>query len=247
MIQVNGDWYTNFDRSSKVFEIKIKTLHFQSLEMDEDYEMINTNVLSTKSLAAKQMNNNDTTLLNHNTLNAAFKCNKNPTLLPAINPQSNATNNANSFILSASNGSMTNFNTINSTSINGNEALQTRLTFTSPKLVNARAAIGNPIAVDCFETDTTDGSIKEEPLSPDSSCPPSPNASTSSTASILDGASHIIVTQPTQQTAATSQFGTINVNLANVATYTNADLVFEHNKVRKCFCFRAQWAWTRLY
>lgn len=199
--------------------------------MDEDYEMINTNVLSTKMPASKQINNNDTTLLNHNTLNTPLKCNKNPTLMQA-NSQQSSNNNANNFILTTNNGiNMANLNTINNT-INGNDALQTRLTFTSPKVLNNRTAIENTIAVECYETDTVDGSIvKEEPLSPDSSCPPSPNTTTSSTASIIDGASHIIVTQPTQQTNATSQFSTINVNLANVATYTNADLVFEHNKV----------------
>lgn len=135
-----------------------------------------------------------------------------------------ATNNINSSN-SITNGNIT-------THINSNEALHTRLTFTSPKLVNSRGAA---MAIDCYESDTVDSSmIKEEPLSPDSSCPPSPIASTASTstANILDGTSHIIVTQPANQTAnANSQFGTINVNLANVATYTNTDLVFEHNKV----------------
>lgn len=197
------------------------------LEMDEDYEIsINSNVLSIKPPTAKHINNNDATLLNHNTMNAPPKCNKNATILPT---SSNQSNNAN-FMLPISNCSVAN---INNNNVNSNDTLHTRLTFTSPKLVNTRAALGNNIAIDCFETDTVDNSmIKEEPLSPDSSCPPSPNASaSSSTASILDGASHIIVTQPTQQTNATSQFGTINVNLANVATYTNTDLVFEHNKV----------------
>ncbi|XP_055319066.1 cyclic AMP response element-binding protein A isoform X2 [Sitodiplosis mosellana] len=195
-------------------------------EMDEDYEMINTNVLSTKLSATKQINNNDTNLLNHNTLNTSLKCIKNSMLLPA---NSQSTNN-NNFIVTTSASTMADFNSINTiNSLNTNDLLQTRLAFTSPKLENNRTAIENTIAVECYETDTVDGSIKEEPLSPDSSCPPSPIASTSSTGSILDGSSHIIVTQPTQQTNAQSQFGTINVNLANVATYTNTDLVFEHN------------------
>lgn len=195
---------------------------------DDDFEIsINSNVLSIKSPTAKHINNNDLSLLNHNTLNASAKCNKNSMIIPVSSQQNH---NAN-FIVSTSNNSLMN-DMIANTQINGNDALHTRLTFTSPKLVNTRAAIDNHISVDCFETDTVDESmVKEEPMSPDSSCPPSPNASTSSSASILDGASHIIVTQPTQQTNATSQFGTINVNLANVATYTNADLVFEHNKV----------------
>lgn len=200
--------------------------------MDEDYEMINTNMISTKPPALKPINNNnDTTLVNHNTLNTPQKCNKNSMLLPA---NSQSTNNNGNFILTTTAGNVTNLNTINTINtgcINANDTLQTRLTFTTPKHMNNRTAIENTIAVECYETDTVDGSIKEEPLSPDSSCPPSPIASTSSTASILDGASHIIVTQPTQQTNANTQFGTINVNLANVATYTNSDLVFEHNTV----------------
>lgn len=197
--------------------------------MDDDYDIsINSNVLSIKSPTTKHINNNDLSLLNHNMLNAPAKCNKNSMILPASNQLNNnsnfivSTNNTNNFV----NGLHTN------AQMNCIDSLHSRLTFTSSKLVNTRAAIGNPIAVDCYETDTVDESmVKEEPMSPDSSCPPSPNASTSSTGSILDGASHIIVTQPTQQTNATSQFGTINVNLANVATYTNTDLVFEHNKV----------------
>lgn len=201
--------------------------------MDEDYEIsINSNVLSIKSPTVKHINNNDATLLNHNTLNAPAKCNKNtvsmmPTTSTSQSHNANfllATNNINSSN-SITNGNIT-------THINSNEALHTRLTFTSPKLVNSRGAA---MAIDCYESDTVDSSmIKEEPLSPDSSCPPSPIASTASTstANILDGTSHIIVTQPANQTAnANSQFGTINVNLANVATYTNTDLVFEHNKV----------------
>lgn len=197
------------------------------LEMDEDYEIsINSNVLSIKSPTVKHINNNDATLLNHNTLNnAPAKCNKtNGMMLPTTSTSQNATAN---FMLATSNTNITN--------MNSNEALHTRLTFTSPKLVNSRAAaMANNIAIDCFESDTVDSSIiKEEPLSPDSSCPPSPTASAStSTANILDGHSHIItVAQPTQSANGSSQFGTINVNLANVATYTNTDLVFEHNKV----------------
>lgn len=189
--------------------------------MDDDFEIsINSNVLSIKSPTAKQhINNNDVTLLNNNTLNNAAKCNKNETIMPMSSQQANNPN----YLMSTSNSNMN-----ADTTVNGNDALQNRLAFTSQKMMNSRVGVGNTIAVDCFENDTADGSIKEEPLSPDSSCPPSPNASTSS--SILDGANQIIVTQSAQQNNAASQFGTINVNLGNVA-YTNADLLFEHNKV----------------
>lgn len=171
--------------------------------MDDDYEMaIGSNMLSMKSSTVKLMNNNDATLLNHNVLP---KCNKNTAILPTTSYSGN----------------------VNQTS--STEALQTRLTFAPPKLVNGRGAIANTIAIECFEPDSVDSStVKEEPLSPDSSCPASP---ISSTTSILDGASHIIVPQPTHPNDATSQFGTINLNLANVATYANTDLVFEQNKV----------------
>lgn len=200
-------------------------------EMDEDYE----NVL-IKSPTVKRVNNNDSTLLSHNsTLSAPIKCNKSQMILPASAVAAVATTTATSnnhisnanFILSTSTNHMANINSITSASI---DPTHSRLTFTSPKLMNSRD--GHAIAGDCYETDTVDSlMVKEEPLSPDSSCPSSPNTSNSSTASIFDGASHIIVTQPTQQTNVASQFGTINVNLANVATYTNTDLVFEHNKV----------------
>lgn len=235
--------------------IKIQNL-YSFVEMDEDYEMtVNSNMISGKSLTVRHVNNNDMTLLNHNTLNALSKCNSKSTImLPTSISTTTTTSNSNgSSIISSSSsncssnsanimlaGGNTNYTAVTSmpTSLNSNEALHTRLTFTSPKLVNSRAAIETNIAIDCFETDTVDSSIiKEEPMSPDSSCPPSPIASAStSTTNILDGTNgHIIVTQPTQQISANSQFGTINVNLANVATYTNTDLVFEHNKVTFSF------------
>lgn len=213
--------------------------------MDEDYEMtVNSNqMISGKSLTVKHVNNNDVTLLNHNNSKSTIIL---PTSISTIttttsNSSSSSgsgrcpSNSANIMLASGN----TNFTTVTSmpTTLNSNDALHTRLTFTSPKLVNTRgAAIETNIAIDCFESDTVDSSIiKEEPMSPDSSCPPSPIESAStSTANILDGTNgHIIVTQPAQQTGANTQFGTINVNLANVATYTNTDLVFEHSKVNK--------------
>lgn len=189
--------------------------------MDDDYEIsLSSNILSTKTSAVKHINNNDTTLVNHNTMNTSFKrMTKDALILPSSTNQQGIDTN---IFLSAGNSNMINFNT----DTNSSEELQSRLAFTSQKMLNGRNGIGNSIAVDCFETDTIDElMIKEEPLSPDSSCPPSPNASASSSANIL-------VTQSTPQNV-TSQFGTINVNLSNVATYTNADLVFEHSKV--CF------------
>lgn len=51
------------------------------------------------------------------------------------------------------------------------------------------------------DVDIDDSNIKEEPLSPDSSCPSSPNGSLS----------HCM-----------------NMNLSNMAAFTNTDLVFEH-------------------
>lgn len=54
-----------------------------------------------------------------------------------------------------------------------------------------------------FEMDSDEATIKEEPLSPSSSCPPSPTQC---------GAGY-------------------TMNLANVAAYTNSDLVYDH-KVR---------------
>lgn len=50
------------------------------------------------------------------------------------------------------------------------------------------------------DVDIDDSNVKDEPLSPDSSCPPSPNNGAFS----------------------------MNVNLSNMAAYTNTNLVFEH-------------------
>lgn len=205
-------------------------------------------MMSSKSLTVKHVNNNDVTLLNHNTLNAAAsKCHSKSTIMlptsissttslsSCSNSSASTTINNPNIMLSSGNTNFAAIATMPTSSLHTNDALHTRLTYTSPKLVNSRsAAIETNIAIDCFESDTVDSSIiKEEPMSPDSSCPPSPaDSASTSTANILDGSGgHIIVTQPAQQSVATSQFGTINVNLANVATYTNTDLVFEHNKV----------------
>lgn len=217
--------------------------------MDDDYEMaVNPNqMISGKSVTAKHINGNDVTLLHHNTLNASSKCNSKSAaiMLPTTSLNTISTGGTSNFSSSSSNSSnimlssgSTNFTAVAASipaSLHSNDALHTRLAFTSPKLVNSRAAMGTNIAIDCYESDTVDSSIiKEEPMSPDSSCPPSPisAASASTSANILDGTTgHIIVTQPTQHTGVSSQFGKINVNLANVASYTNADLVFEHSKV----------------
>lgn len=71
--------------------------------------------------------------------------------------------------------------------------------------------IQNSCKMDCVsvisnssDIDIDDTNIKEEPLSPDSSCPSSPNA---------------------------TNFSTINVNLANMAAFTNTDLVLEHKVI----------------
>lgn len=56
------------------------------------------------------------------------------------------------------------------------------------------------------DIDVDDLNVKEEPLSPDSSCPSTPNSP--------------------------QQHYDINLNLASMAAYTHTDLVLEHHKVR---------------
>lgn len=189
-------------------------------------------MLTIKSPAQKYNNNNDTTLLNHNMLNAPYKCNKN--MVPTTTNNCNSINNAN-IILSATTAPTTANNNI-ITNQNANKYLNNILS-------NSRT-IPNAVTINCFETESMDTStVKEEPLSPDSSCPPSPNASSLSSASSTMGGlmadnNHtlIVAQQQPSLNQATTQFNAINVNLANVATYTNSDLVFEHNnKVNDCF------------
>lgn len=55
-----------------------------------------------------------------------------------------------------------------------------------------------------FEIDSDEATIKEEPMSPSSSCPPSP-------------------------TQCGGGYTVSSMNLANMAAYTNSDLVFDHN------------------
>lgn len=74
-----------------------------------------------------------------------------------------------------------------------------------------------------------DSNVKEEPLSPGSSCPPSPNTSlTSSQQQQLNQQNQSAMTLPPPP-----QYGSINVSLANMAAITNTDLVLEHTKVKK--------------
>lgn len=197
--------------------------------MDEDYEIsINSNMLSMKSPTSKYNNNNDTTLLNYNGLNpttvATYKTSKNGT--PTTINNSLIINNNNVNIMLSTNCNTTP-NTI-LTHQNTNKYLNNILT-------NSRT-MPNAMTINCLEADAMDTStVKEEPLSPDSSCPPSPNASslssTSSSMGIVSDNTHtLIVTQQQQQPTinqTAAQF--VNVNLANVAAYTNTDLVFEHN------------------
>ena len=60
------------------------------------------------------------------------------------------------------------------------------------------------------DIDIDDSNVKDEPLSPGSSCPPSPNDSLTAATS-----------------SAVTTYG-VNVNLANMAAFTNTDLVIEH-------------------
>lgn len=62
-----------------------------------------------------------------------------------------------------------------------------------------------------FEMDSDEATIKEEPMSPGSSCPPSP-------------------------TQCGGGYTVSSVNLANMAAYTNSDLVYDH-KVKDLFFF----------
>lgn len=68
------------------------------------------------------------------------------------------------------------------------------------QLLQNSALSDNVSTSSCDEIDIDDTCIKDEPLSPSSSCPPSP---------------------------VSPAYG-INLNMANVAAFTNADLVFEH-------------------
>lgn len=196
---------------------------------------------SVTSKLTKQSNNNDLTAMNQNTSNnVAYRSNRgiattivhgNGTIGNSNITTTGTIQNANAIL---TNGTLVNamdfdnkvlFSTASTTAIAASHAAATKLSNIQ------RATIVNAVPMNCFE-DSIDGAmVKEEPMSPHTSCPPSPNTSCAS-GIITDATGHtIIVTQP-QQTIGATQFNTINMNLANVATYTNTDLVFEHNKVR---------------
>lgn len=83
---------------------------------------------------------------------------------------------------------------------------------TSAQSVCSNSSTNDNSSVSSSDIDVDDSNVKDEPLSPSSSCPPSPSSSSAS-------------------------YGGGNVSLANVAAYTNTDLVFEH-KVSKFMSYK---------
>lgn len=91
------------------------------------------------------------------------------------------------------------------------QQLQTQHIHTSAQSVCSSSSTNDNSSISSSDIDVDDSNVKDEPLSPSSSCPPSPSSSSAS-------------------------YGGGNVNLANMAAYTNTDLVFEH-KVRQFLRF----------
>lgn len=214
--------------------------------MDEDYEIaVNSNVLTFKSLpskSTKQQNNNDLIALNqNNNNNLAFKSNReiaNAIVRGNGCSSSGNSHNASSIIQTTHTNTILTNGTlpteaidfdnkiIFSTAASTTNATTTNNMATTKHGLNLRATIVGSAPINCYDDSIDNALVKEEPMSPNSSCPPSPN-----TSGIIGSTGHtIIVTQP-QQTATTT-YNTVNTNLSNAATYTNADLFFEHNKVR---------------
>lgn len=214
--------------------------------MDEDYEIsVNSNVLTFKPLpskSAKQQNSNDLIASNQNTHNnLSFKSNRD--IANAIVRSNGCSSSGNSAIASSiiqtahtntilTNGTLTttaiDFDNkiIFSAAAHTNNAATANNTATAKLGSNLRATIVASAPISCYDDSIDNGLVKEEPMSPNSSCPPSPN-----TTGVIGSTGHtIIVTQP--QPTATTPYNTINMNLSNVATYASADLFFEHNKVR---------------
>lgn len=73
------------------------------------------------------------------------------------------------------------------------------------------------------EIDIDDSTIKEEPMSPDSSCPPSPTLESNNNNTRSKNKNLMKFNNNTNNN---------NLNLSQVAALTNSDLVFEH-KVRR--------------
>lgn len=70
----------------------------------------------------------------------------------------------------------------------------------SSKSVHSVCSTYDNSSISSSDIDVDDSNVKDEPLSPSSSCPPSPTS---------------------------TNYG-INVNLANMASYTKTDLVYDH-------------------
>lgn len=184
---------------------------------------LSTKPTATSSTALK-FNNNDSTLLNNNMAAANNLLKTSITGCTLTNKFSTVT--------TSSSGSSS--NSISSNSISSN---QNTFKYLTNIISNQRiSSICNPNAatVNCQpENDMEESNVKEEPMSPGSSCPPSPNTS---------AATMLMTTTPSSNSQGPPpQYGSINVNLANMAAYTNTDLVFEHNKVSLGFVLSSIW------
>lgn len=71
------------------------------------------------------------------------------------------------------------------------------------------------------DIDIDDSNVKDEPLSPDSSCPSTPSSP--------------------------QQHYDININLANMAAYTHTDLVLEHHKVIICVSYNSKYSLLSMF
>lgn len=172
------------------------SFHVSLSDMDECYPAISmtTAVNGHKNVHNVHNNNN-----NNNYINYLQTLQQNNVSLHNNNNNNNHHHNNNNSNSNLNNSNINNNNNNNSSLINSNNvSVLHSFKFSHKK---KGSDVSSTTSGSDFELDSTDeATIKEEPMSPGSSCPPSPTQC---------GAGY-------------------TVNLANMAAYTNSDLVFDH-------------------
>lgn len=169
-------------------------------DMDECYPAISMTTAVNGHKNAHNVHSNN----NNNYINYLQTLQQNNVSLHNNNNNNHHNNNYNSNS-NLNNSSNNNINNNNSSLINSNNvSVMHSFKFSHKK---KGSDVSSTTSGSDFELDSTDeATIKEEPMSPSSSCPPSPTQC---------GAGYTVS----------------SMNLANMAAYTNSDLVFDH-KVR---------------
>ncbi|CAD7080434.1 unnamed protein product [Hermetia illucens] len=173
--------------------LPIKTEHSYSLNSDGDSMPDSPRSLHTK---IEDMDEECYPAISMSTATNNTRWIVDPATASPSSSQSNSSHSTSASQISLNNSSSSS----HQTSSSHRQSQKMQIDTQDQQLLQNSALSDNVSTSSCDEIDIDDTCIKDEPLSPSSSCPPSP---------------------------VSPAYG-INLNMANVAAFTNADLVFEH-------------------